>query len=68
TSLKNISKCSATMGYMQNIINRKRISENEFLLKNNVACILSRTGGTPFFSLSDTTLSAGPNVALLCWF
>lgn len=68
TSLKNISKCSATMGYMQNIINRKRISVNVFLPKNNVSCILSRTGGTPFFSLSDTTLSAVPNVALLCWF
>ena len=64
----NISKCSATMGYMQNITNRKRSFANAFLLKNNVSCVRFRTGGTPFFSLSDTILSVVPSVVLLCWF
>ena len=68
TSQKNISKCFATMGYTQNIISRKRISVNVFLLKNNVSCVLFRTGGNPFCSLSDMTLSVVPNVVLLCWF
>jgi hypothetical protein len=68
TSLKNISKCFATMGYMQNITNRKRNFVNVFLLKNNVSCVLFRIGSTPSFSLSDTTLSVVPNVVLLCWF
>ena len=65
---KNTLKWPGIMVFMPNIINRKRISVNVFLLKNNISCVLSRTGGTPFFSLSDTTLSAVPNVALLCWF
>ena len=68
TSLKNISKCFATMGYMQNITNRKRNFVNVFLLKNNVSCVLFRIGSTPSFSLSDATLSVVPNVVLLCWF
>ena len=53
---------------MQNIINRKKIFVNAFLLKSNVSYVLFRTGATPFYSLSDTTLSAVPSVVLLCWF
>ena len=67
-SRKNISKCSATMGYMPNIINRKRSSVNVFLLKNNVSYVLFRTGAIPFFFLLDMTRSVALNVALLCWF
>lgn len=47
---------------------QEKSSVDVFLPKNNVSYVLFRTGGNPFCSLSDTTLSVVPSVVLLCWF